>query len=87
MQADPKKVNKLLNNAKGQLDAVYRMVEEGCYCVEISNQILATIALLKKANNYIVAEHIKHCVLDSKGTAEEEKKLEEVEKLLNRMTN
>jgi len=50
---------KLLNTARGQLEAVIRMVEENAYCVDISKQILATIALLKRANSVILKKHIE----------------------------
>lgn len=37
-----------LKIARGQLDGILQMVEENRYCVDISNQLLATQALLKK---------------------------------------
>ena len=37
------------------------MVEEDRYCVDISNQILATQALLKRINKEILEAHIRHC--------------------------
>ena len=36
-----------LKIARGQLDGILQMVEENRYCVDISNQLLATQALLK----------------------------------------
>ena len=39
---------RLLRTARGQVDGIIRMLEEGRYCIDISNQILATEALLKK---------------------------------------
>ena len=40
----------LLKTARGQVDGILRMVEEDRYCIDVSKQVLATIALLKKAN-------------------------------------
>ena len=39
---------RLLRTARGQVDGIIRMLEEGRYCIDISNQILATEALLKR---------------------------------------
>ena len=50
MKADKKEVSRLLKTARGQMDGILKMVEEDRYCVDISNQLLATIAILKKAN-------------------------------------
>ena len=43
-----------LKIARGQLDGILQMVEENRYCVDISNQLLATQALLKSANQQIL---------------------------------
>ncbi|MEA4987492.1 MAG: metal-sensing transcriptional repressor, partial [Anaerovorax sp.] len=48
MKADKNSVTRLLKTAKGQLEGILKMVEEDRYCVDISNQILATQAILNK---------------------------------------
>ena len=65
MKADPDKTLNLLKTARGQLDGLVRMVEDDRYCIDISNQILATIAILKKVNIYVLTEHLEHCVRES----------------------
>ena len=45
MQADPKKVLRLLKTARGQIDGIIRMVEDDRYCMDISQQLMATAAL------------------------------------------
>ena len=52
-----------LKIARGQLDGILQMVEENRYCVDISNQLLATQALLKSANQQILQAHIRSCLL------------------------
>jgi DNA-binding FrmR family transcriptional regulator len=52
----------LLKTSRGQMDGIIKMVEEGRYCVDVSKQILAVQALLKKANLKIIDGHIKSCV-------------------------
>ena len=55
----------VLKNALGQLEAVIKMTEEDRYCIDISTQISATIALLKKAPRQILSEHLSTCVQES----------------------
>ncbi len=38
----------LLKTARGQIDATIRMVEDDRYCIDVSKQILACVALLKR---------------------------------------
>ena len=46
MQANKTKINRLLKTARGQLDGILRMVEEDRYCLDISQQLMATEAIL-----------------------------------------
>lgn len=59
---DNQKVKKYLSIAKGQLEGIIKMVEEDRYCLDVSDQLMATRALLKKTNNLILKNHIDHCV-------------------------
>lgn len=75
----------ILKTAKGQVEAVIRMVEDNRYCIDISKQILASIALLKKANSRILKEHLETCVKEaaySKETSEIENKIKELEDII-----
>lgn len=73
-----------LKIAKGQLEATISMIEEGRYCVDISNQILATASLLKKANLEILKQHIEHCVVEAVNSGEQEEKIDEIIKILGK---
>lgn len=84
MHADHKKVSKYINVAKGQLEGINKMIEADQYCLDISNQILASIAMLKKANHEIISAHLKNCVVNAKGR-ESEEKLTEIVALLKRI--
>ena len=65
MKADKKTVTRLLNTAKGQINGIIKMIEEDQYCIDVSNQILASIAILKKANQEVVKAHLECCVKES----------------------
>ena len=62
MVADKKQVSLLLKTARGQLDAVIKMVEDDRYCIDISHQLMAVEALLNNANRRVLTAHLKHCV-------------------------
>lgn len=74
----------LLKNARGQIDAALRMVEEDRYCIDVSKQILATIALLKKANTVILRQHIDTCVVEAIRDNKGDEKIEEIATILER---
>lgn len=79
---------KFLKIAQGNLEASITMLDDDRYCVDISNQILATIALLKKANTNILKSHMEHCVMDAFNSDDEElkkDKIKEVEMLLKKV--
>lgn len=85
MKADKKSVERSIKIARGQLDGVLRMIEEDRYCVDISNQILATQAILKRVNREILHAHIRSCVREGLHTDEPNPKLEEALDLLDKL--
>lgn len=87
MQADHQWVNHQLKIAQGQISGLLKMVEEDAYCMDISNQILACIAVLKKTNAAVLSAHMEHCVLEASGKEEAKEKLKEIESLLVKLTN
>lgn len=76
---------KLLKTSKGQIEGIIRMVEEERYCVDVSNQIIAAQALLKKSNILILKQHIHHCIKDAVGQDSSEEKLEEIINILEKV--
>ena len=85
MKADNKKINRKLNIAKGQLEGIQKMVSEDAYCLDISNQLLATMSLLKNVNNDIISAHLNHWILTAT-EADLKAKLSEIETLLKRIS-
>lgn len=76
-------VNQLLKTAEGQLKAILTMYHNNRYCVDITKQILALQALLKKANNLILRDHMDTCVLDALDQRQPKEKLKELAELMN----
>lgn len=85
MKADKAKVSKLLKTARGQIDGILRMIEEDRYCVDISNQLMATQAVLKKANLEVLSAHCKSCVACASTPEQKEEKIDEVIALLSKL--
>ena len=80
-----KKVLLRLKTARGQIDAVIKMIEEDRYCIDISNQIMATQAILKRANKEIIGAHMQHCVHDAIGSKDADLKIEEMMNIINQL--
>ena len=83
MSKDHQLIKKYLTIAKGQLDGIIRMIDEDRYCMDISDQLMATRAILKKTNNLILKNHIDNCV--RKAILEgDDQKIDEVIKALEK---
>ena len=85
MKADRERITRSIKIARGQLDGILRMIEEDRYCVDISNQLMATQALLKRVNKEILQAHIRGCVREGLHTDEPNPKLEEALQLLEKL--
>lgn len=85
MKADKNKVANLLKTARGQIEGVLKMIEEDRYCVDISNQLMATEAVIKKANNEILKEHMKFCVKEALESDNVDEKIDELIQLVTRV--
>ena len=78
MMADKKQVTRLLKTARGQIDGILKMVEEDRYCIDISHQIMASEAILKRANKEVLKAHMTHCVHDAVNSEDCDQKIEEM---------
>lgn len=88
MTADRESIERLIKTARGQLDGILRMIEENRYCIDVSDQLLATQAILRKANKEIIASHMNCCVrsaFESGNKEEQEKKIDEIMTILDKM--
>jgi DNA-binding FrmR family transcriptional regulator len=75
-----------LKTARGQIEATINMIEEGRYCVDISNQIIAAQGLLKKANLLILRQHMEHCVMEAFEHNKGSEKIDEIIDILSKIT-
>lgn len=73
-----------LRNARGQIDGIVRMIEEDRYCIDVSKQILAAVALLRKANITILRQHMNTCVADAVEKGAGSEKIDEIILILDK---
>ena len=63
-----------LKSVEGHVRGVQRMVDEGAYCIDIVNQVLAIQRALKKVSGLVLDQHLHHCVTKAiQGTDDAEK--------------
>ncbi|MDA0328084.1 MAG: metal-sensitive transcriptional regulator [Gemmatimonadetes bacterium] len=54
-----------LKSVEGHVRGVQRMVEEGVYCIDVVNQIVAIQRALKKVSSLVLDDHLHSCVTDA----------------------
>ncbi|HEY9746569.1 MAG TPA: metal-sensitive transcriptional regulator [Oculatellaceae cyanobacterium] len=59
------KLKNRLAKAMGHLNAVYRMVDEKKYCIDVLHQMKAVQSALDKISEEILKQHLETCVVDA----------------------
>jgi len=85
MNVEKKKALQSLKTVRGQLDGIIKMIEDERYCMDVSNQIAASSALLKRAQVLILKQHIEHCVKAAVEAENCHTKMDEIMKILERI--
>lgn len=88
MKADKKKIIRKLKTVGGQIDGLVKMIEDDRYCIDISNQVMASISILKNINKDVLRGHLEHCVYDSmkqKNENDLKEKIDEIEKIIDKL--
>lgn len=75
--------------ASSLLSKIIKMVEVNEYCIDIMQQNLAVIGLLRSAHQMLMENHLHTCFKSAIGTNNEKRKREMVEEILKvtRMSN
>ena len=79
-----KEILSSLRKAEGMLRKIEEMIERGEYCIDIMQQNLAVIGILKRAHKKIMKDHLKSCFregLESKNKRKQQKMIEEIIKV------
>lgn len=86
MKADKEKITRLLKTARGQLDGLLKMVEDDRYCIDISNQLMATQAILKKVNREVLHAHLNCCVAQAFENGDAQEKIKEITDIMDKLS-
>lgn len=86
MKADRKYIYTMLKTARGQIEGIIKMVDEDRYCMDISNQLLATQSILKAVNIKIIEAHMRSCVKEALEEGNTDEKMEEILSLFTNMS-
>lgn len=76
------KVN--FKKARSHVDKIISMLEDDKYCIDVMQQNLAVIGLLRSANSLIMEGHLRGCFTDaihSKNTKNHDEMIEEILKV------
>ena len=85
MKADKAKIEKLLKTARGQLDGILRMLDQDRYCIDVSNQIMATQAILTKVNREILIAHMNSCIMNETDESNRTERIDELTHVLEKL--
>jgi len=78
---------KRLSRIEGQVRGLGRMVEEDRYCIDIVTQISAVRAALRRVEEEVLREHVRHCVvhaIESGNPKEQHQKVAELMEVVAR---
>lgn len=78
-----KKTITQLKRAQGMLKKVVSMVEEDKYCIDLLQQSLAVMGLMKGANKMILENHLNACFKTGMKSANSSRQQELIKELLH----
>lgn len=70
--------------ARGHLNRVIRMMEQGDYCVNIIHQSLAVQAALRSTDQEILRNHLTTCVADAISKGNKDEVIDEIMKVMEK---
>lgn len=82
MDKEKQSIITAFKKARSLTERIIEMTEDGHYCVNIMQQNLAVIGLLKSAHQQLMANHLNTCVKEAMTSADEGAKQKIVEEIL-----
>jgi len=68
--------------SRSLLDKIIKMVEANEYCIDIMQQNLAVIGMLKSAHQILMENHLHSCFAKAMESKQDKRKLEMIEEIL-----
>ena len=81
------KLKARLAKAIGHLNAVYRMVDEKRYCIDVLHQLKAVQSALDKTSEEILRQHLRTCVVEAVQRQDSERVIEELMQVFKKAPN
>lgn len=75
-----------LKKVAGQINGIDKMIDEGRYCVDVVQQILAARAALNRVSLIILESHAKSCVVTAIKENHAEESIEELMAVFKQLT-
>ncbi|HBE90540.1 MAG: hypothetical protein A3E37_05705 [Candidatus Andersenbacteria bacterium RIFCSPHIGHO2_12_FULL_46_9] len=82
MKANHEKISTNFKKAQSHLATIVGMLEADKYCIDIMQQNLAVLGLLKSAHQMLMEDHLKSCFSHAMMTSQEKKQQEMIEEIL-----
>jgi DNA-binding FrmR family transcriptional regulator len=68
--------------AKSHIEKIIKMIEEGEYCINVMQQNLAVLGLLKSAHHSLMEGHLNSCFKNAMSTNNEKRKQKMIQEIL-----
>lgn len=68
--------------SKSLLEKIIKMVEDNEYCIDIMQQNLAVIGMLKSAHQILMENHLRSCFTKAMESKQDKRKFEMIEEIL-----
>jgi DNA-binding FrmR family transcriptional regulator len=85
--ANKEQLKARLAKAIGHLNAVYRMVDEQKYCIDVLNQLKAVQAALSRSAEVILRQHLETCVVEAVNNQDSKRVMEELMQVFRQAPN
>lgn len=72
-----------LKRIEGQVRGVSKMLEEDRYCIDVLTQLSAVRAALRKVEEEVLADHLRHCVEDAILSGDKDEQRRKVSELVD----
>lgn len=82
MKNEKAKVLTGYRKAQGLLGKIIGMLEADAYCVDVMEQNLAVMGLLKSAHKHLMEQHLHSCFLHAMETGSAKKKAEMIDEII-----
>jgi len=82
MNIERKKAMVALKKARTSTDNIIKMIESGDYCVDIIQQNLAVMGLLKSAHKILLENHLRTCFSNAMNAKNEKIKKDMIDEII-----